>query len=73
MVLLPVLVVRPTDEGYHAYDLDKGTTVEKIWVVGGEKGLPVNSCEFYIKYFTDIVWRGLDLCVQETHLVITIM
>lgn len=68
MVLLSVLVGEATDEGYHARDLDEGAAVETIRVVGGEKALPDDWCQFHVKYLTDIVWQALEFSVQETNL-----
>ena len=68
MVLLSVLVDEPTDEGSYARDLDKGAAMENIWMVGGEKALPDDSCQFHVRYSTDIVWQGLEFSIQETNL-----
>ena len=68
MVLLSVLVDEPTDEGYHAHDLDEGAAMENIRMVGGKKALPDDSCQFHVRYSTDIVWQGLEFSIQETNL-----
>lgn len=68
MVLLSILVDGPSDEGYHAFDLDKGGTMENIRMVGGEEAMPDDSCELHARHSTDIVWPGLEVPVQETNL-----
>jgi hypothetical protein len=70
IVLLSVLVDEPTDEGYHARDLDKRAAMENIRMVGGEKALPNDSCQLHVRYSTDIVWQGLEFSIQKTNLVV---